>query len=78
MTCHVMAWSLDLLPSASHMTLETDAVFVHVAHDWPGDQMEDADRLATRIVRQDGIAAIIVHARDTGARPVTGRDGLPA
>lgn len=75
---HDIARLFDLLPSVSHLTLETDAGFVHVARDWPSNQMEDADRLTARIVRRDCIAAIVVHDCDTGARRVTGRDGSQA
>ena len=75
---HDMARLLDLLPSASHLTLETNAGSVDVARDWPSNQMEDANRLTARIVRRDCIAAIIVHDRNTGARRITSRDGLPA
>ena len=58
-----MARLLDLDPSISHLTVEVGDDRIHVARDWPSDQMEEADRLIGRIVAS-GVSAIVVHGRN--------------
>ncbi|EQB17437.1 SPOR domain-containing protein [Sphingobium lactosutens] len=58
-----MARLLDLDPAISHLTVEVDGTSVHVARDWPSDQMEEADRLIDRIAAS-GVSAIVVHDRN--------------
>jgi hypothetical protein len=59
-----MARLLDLMPSITHLTIETRADTIHVARDWPSDRMEEADSLIDRIARSDGITAVVVHETD--------------
>lgn len=56
---HDMACLLDLLPSVSHLTLETDSGTLHVARDWSSHRTSEAERLATRIGGCDGITAVV-------------------
>ncbi len=67
---HDMAHLLDLLPSVSHLTIDTDDGAIHVARDWPSDRIGNADRLAARIAQGQGISAIVVHDRDGETRRI--------
>lgn len=62
-----MARLLDLDPSISHLTIEVGDQRIHVARDWPSDQLEEADRLLQRVAGSGSLSAILVHG--TNGKP---------